>query len=662
MVTLNQVPAGQLLHNAALARLYSPAGQTDAVALVDPAGQEYPAEQLAQAPAPLTLYRPAGQSTAVALADPGGHAYPAVQAALQALGRAVSPLHVPAAQSVQAAAPARLNRPAGHAEAVPLVDVGGHAYPAVQLLHTPAPTRLNWLAGQANAVALVEPAGQEYPALQAAAQAVVRAVSMLHVPAVQSAHEPAPDRLNRPAGQVSAVALVEPAGQEYPAVQGPLQSAEFRPTADKLNHLPAGQSLHAPAPARLYLPVGHTDAVASVDPAGQEYPAVQGPLQAAVLRPTADKLNHVPAGQSVHTAAPARLYLPPGHTDAVALVDAAGQEYPAVQAAVQALVRAVPLLHLPAVQSAHEAAPERLNRPAGHTDAVALVEPVGQKYPAVQGPLHAAVLTPTVDTLNHLPAGQSVHTAAPARLYLPARHTDAVALVDPAGQEYPAVQGPLHAAVLRPTADTLNHLPAGQSLHDPAPARLYLPAGHTDAVALVDPAGQEYPAVQGPLHAAELRPTADTLNQAPAGQSAHTATPARLYWPARHTDAVALVDPAGQEYPAAQAPLQARVAKDALLPHLPGPHWKQPMESSLNVPNGQEPGFRPVRDGLAPRERNLTTAYKHNVTTAYPATKHSGIPEYNSSADTAARAVGTHSTQPLTSATTVRTPRWGNCH
>ncbi len=184
--------------------------------------------------------------------------------------------------------------------------------------------------------------------MQVAVQAVVRAVSMLHVPAVQSAHEPAPDRLNRPAGQVSAVALVEPAGQEYPAAQGPLQAAVLRPTADTLNHLPAGQSVHAPAPARLYRPTWHTDTVALVEPAGQECPAAQGPLHAAVLRPTAETLNQVPAGQSVQATAPARLYLPAGHTDAVELVDPAGQKYPAEQAPPQERsVSEVALPHLP---------------------------------------------------------------------------------------------------------------------------------------------------------------------------------------------------------------------------------------------------------------------------------------------------------------------------
>ncbi len=75
---------------------------------------------------------------------------------------------------------------------------------------------------------------------------------------------------------------------------------------------------------------------------------------------------------------------------------------------------------------------------------------------------------PTAAPLLHFPASQFVHAPAPPPLYFPAGHADAVALVDPAAHAYPAVQ----------------------LLHDPAPLPLYCPAGHTNAVALVDPAGQ----------------------------------------------------------------------------------------------------------------------------------------------------------------------------
>jgi hypothetical protein len=38
------------------------------------------------------------------------------------------------------------------------------------------------------------------------------------------------------------------------------------------------------------------------------------------------------------------------------------------------------------------------------------------------------------------------------------------------------------------------NVPAGQAVHTPAPAREYCPAAHAAAVALADPATQKYPA------------------------------------------------------------------------------------------------------------------------------------------------------------------------
>jgi hypothetical protein len=47
-----------------------------------------------------------------------------------------------------------------------------------------------------------------------------------------------------------------------------------------------------------------------------------------------------------------------------------------------------------------------------------------------------------------VPAGHSEHTAAPPVEYRPGMHGDTVATVDPAGHAYPALQSPLHAAVV----------------------------------------------------------------------------------------------------------------------------------------------------------------------------------------------------------------------
>ncbi len=113
---------------------------------------------------------------------------------------------------------------------------------------------------------------------------------------------------------------------------------------------------------------------------------------------------------------------------------------------------------------------------------------------------------------------------APAREYSPVEQTDAVELVDPAGQAYPATHDPLHEEAVRPEEEPyrpaeqgpehnevdrpgeLPKRPAGQRLHNPEPAREYFPTGHTATVELVDPAGQAYPAAHGPVQAGEVRP------------------------------------------------------------------------------------------------------------------------------------------------------------
>ena len=85
-------------------------------------------------------------------------------------------------------------------------------------------------------------------------------------------------------------------------------------------------------------------------------------------------------------------------------------------------------------------------------------------------------------------------------LYCPAGHTTAVALVDPGGHAYPAAQPPLHAADGRAPVDP--KVPPGQATQAPNPGRLYVPATHATAVGLVEPAGHAYPALQLPVHAA----------------------------------------------------------------------------------------------------------------------------------------------------------------
>ena len=158
----------------------------------------------------------------------------------------------------------------------------------------------------------------------------------------------------------------------------------------------------------------------------------------------------------------------------------------------------------------------------------------------------------------------------------------AVGVVDPGTQAYPAVQLAVQEATVRPLddpyrpasqgplqsvvgmADTAPYRPALQFVHSPAPERLYFPAGHMAAVALVDPAMHANPAVQfplqvdtesplmapydpashGPLHAALGKPT--TAPYRPAMQLVQTPAPLRLYFPGSQMLAVALKVPAGQ--------------------------------------------------------------------------------------------------------------------
>jgi hypothetical protein len=103
------------------------------------------------------------------------------------------------------------------------------------------------------------------------------------------------------------------------------------------------------------------------------------------------------------------------------------------------------------------------------------------------------------------PAGQSLHDPAPPTLYLPTPHTTAVALTDPAGHAYPALQFPLQPAVVRP--GPLPNRPAGHPLHTPAAPTEYCPGLHTTAVATTDPDGHAYPAGHGPVQLPVVAPT-----------------------------------------------------------------------------------------------------------------------------------------------------------
>ncbi len=136
--------------------------------------------------------------------------------------------------------------------------------------------------------------------------------------------------------------------------------------------------------------------------------------------------------------------------------------------------------------------------------------------------MHCGDVSPLV--LPNRPAAHDVHEPWPPTLYVPGRHIDAVALVDPSAQAYPAAQLPLHAADGSP--GTAPYRPAAQDVHDAAPTSEYLPATQTDAVALVDPSAQAYPAAQLPLQAADDRPGSAPYR--PAAHDVQDDDPARL--------------------------------------------------------------------------------------------------------------------------------------
>jgi hypothetical protein len=185
-------------------------------------------------------------------------------------------------------------------------------------------------------------------------------------------------------------------------------------------------------------------------------------------------------------------------------------------------------------------------------------------HPAVQLPLHWADDRPGV--APKVPLGHGAHTSKPPALNRPAGHTEAVALTDPAGHACPAAHGPaqadvtdpvplpyrpgahkpLHTAAVRPSAAPKR--PAAQGLQAPAPLALNCPATHSTCVEEVAPVGHAYPAVQSPSQAATVSPA--VAPNFPAGHWAQPPAPPAAYCPGVHCHAVADVEPAGQKKPA----------------------------------------------------------------------------------------------------------------
>jgi hypothetical protein len=77
----------------------------------------------------------------------------------------------------------------------------------------------------------------------------------------------APDKEYDPGWQAAAVGDVDPAAQMEPALQLPEHAAVGSPATPPYS--PAEQLVHTVAPPRENVPAGQMDAVALVDPAGQ---------------------------------------------------------------------------------------------------------------------------------------------------------------------------------------------------------------------------------------------------------------------------------------------------------------------------------------------------------------------------------------------------------
>ena len=102
----------------------------------------------------------------------------------------------------------------------------------------------------------------------------------------------------------------------------------------------------------------------------------------------------------------------------------------------------------PAPHSVHTPAPPTEYCPTAHTDAVLFVDPAPHAYPALHAPPQLLVVSPAV--APYTPAPHMLHTLDPGPLHCPATQTAAVLVVDPAGQRYPALQLPEHTDVDRP--------------------------------------------------------------------------------------------------------------------------------------------------------------------------------------------------------------------
>ncbi|ETW05859.1 hypothetical protein H310_03517 [Aphanomyces invadans] len=218
-----------------------------------------------------------------------------------------------------------------------------------------------------------------------------------------------------------------------------------------------------------WLPVEYVPAlhwVHAADPEDENDPGEQGKHELNASAPAV--FEYVPPGQLVHVDCPAVENVPGPHC---VQVEAPVNEYVPPRHGVHAAIDVAPVIleDVPAGHSVHVGWPSIANVPAGHTlhgEAAA-----GEKEPALHSTHTADEVPPAV--LDDVPAGHSVHTACPPKLYVPIAHEVHVAA--PENENVPLGQG---TQALGPVAPGLGDaVPAGQSTGEGSPPTANLPAG-----------------------------------------------------------------------------------------------------------------------------------------------------------------------------------------
>jgi hypothetical protein len=236
------------------------------------------------------------------------------------------------------------------------------------------------------------------------------------------------------------------------------------------------------------------------------------------------------------------------------------------------------------------------------------------------------------EDVPYTPAGQSVQEPASARLYWPGPHRTDVLFVEPAGQEYPALQGPVHVLTEEPPVPKrpASHGPgATNHIHTNEHARM-----HTKNDPYVGWGGggsPNFPHTQHPhthTHTHKHPPEHELLDspailpKRPGSQAEHVTAPTPLHCPAGHWVTAEVVDPAGQVNPALQSPEHSAEVRPVVEPNLPAHTWhvqrghERPVDGGGGIAaHGQPPGKAP---GDRPSHTARARTFGTNTTSTHP--------------------------------------------